>query len=116
LHKDPKQVDNGNLNPDAQSFKPDQEEATGTGKSNQVGAISAGNAGTANVPTQKVKVHSANGNSIEGLAMVDSGSNKSLIRKEFADKFGLVGETKKMKMYSMLQAVELELKILLSLI
>jgi hypothetical protein len=31
--------------------------------------------------------------------MVDSGSNKSLIRKEFADKLGLVGETKKMKMY-----------------
>ncbi|CAB4015909.1 Hypothetical predicted protein [Paramuricea clavata] len=80
LHKDPKQMDNGNLNPDAQPFKPDQ-------------------SGTANVPTQKVKVHSANGNSIEGLAMVDSGSNKSLIRKEFADKLGLVGETKKMKMY-----------------
>jgi hypothetical protein len=88
LHKDPKQVDNGNLNPDAQPFKPDQEEATGTGKSNQIGAISTGNAGTVNVPTQKVKVHSANGNSIEGLAMVDSGSNKSLIRKEFADKLG----------------------------
>jgi hypothetical protein len=99
LHKDPKQMDNGNLNPDAQPFKPDQEGATGTGKSNQVRAISAGNAGTANVPIQKVKVHSANGNSIEGLAMVDSGSNKSLIRKEFADKLGLVGETKKMKMY-----------------
>jgi hypothetical protein len=31
--------------------------------------------------------------------MVDSGSNKSLIRKEFADKLGLVGETKKMKMH-----------------
>jgi hypothetical protein len=90
LHKDPKQVD-------AQPFKPDQEGATGTGKSNQIAAISAGNAGTANVPTQKVKVHNANGNSIEGLAMVDSGSNKSLIRKEFADKLGLVGETKKDK-------------------
>ncbi|CAB4028854.1 Hypothetical predicted protein [Paramuricea clavata] len=61
--------------------------------------MSAGNAGTANVPTQKVKVHSANGNSIEGLAMVDSGSNKSLIRKEFADKLGLVGESKNMTMY-----------------
>ncbi|CAB4025183.1 Hypothetical predicted protein [Paramuricea clavata] len=97
--KDPKQVDNGNLNPDAQPFKPDQGEATGTGKSNQIGAISAGNAGTANVPTQKVKVHSANGNTIKGLAMVDSGSIKSLIRKEFADKLGLVGESKKMKMY-----------------
>ncbi|CAB3986904.1 Hypothetical predicted protein [Paramuricea clavata] len=69
LHKNPKQVDNGNLKPDAQPFKPDEEGATGTGKSNQ------------------------------GLAMVDSGSNKSLIRKEFADKLGLVGETKKMKMY-----------------
>jgi hypothetical protein len=99
LHKDPKQVVNGNLNPDAQPFKPDQEGATGMGKSNQVGAISACNAGTANVSTQKVKVHSHNGNSIEGLAMVDSGSNKSLIRKEVADKLGLVGETKKMKMY-----------------
>ena len=31
--------------------------------------------------------------------MVDSGSNQSLIRKEFADKLGLVGKTKKMKMY-----------------
>ena len=31
--------------------------------------------------------------------MVDSGSNQSLIRKEFADKLGLVGEAKKMKMY-----------------
>jgi hypothetical protein len=83
------------LNPDAQPFKPDQEGATGTGKSNQGGSFSAGNAGFANVPTQKVKVHSANGNSIEGLAMVDSGSNKNLIRKEFADKLGLVGEKKR---------------------
>ncbi|CAB4013716.1 Hypothetical predicted protein [Paramuricea clavata] len=31
---------------------------------------------------------------------IDSGSNQSLIRKEFADKLGLVGETKKMKMYA----------------
>jgi hypothetical protein len=53
LHKDPKQVDNGNLNPDAQPFKPDHEGATGMGKSNQIGAISAGNAGTANVPNLK---------------------------------------------------------------
>ena len=44
-------------------------------------------------------MHSAEGHAIEGLAMVDSGSNQSLIRKEFADKLGLVGETKKMKMY-----------------
>ena len=58
-------MDNGNLNPDAQPFKPDQEGATGMEKCNQVGAISAGNAGTENAPTQKVKVHSANGNSIE---------------------------------------------------
>jgi hypothetical protein len=79
LHKDPKQVDNGNLNPDAQLFKPGQEGATGMEKSNQVGAISAGNAGTANVPTQKVKVHSANGNSIEGLAMVDCGSHSERV-------------------------------------
>ncbi|CAB4015097.1 Hypothetical predicted protein, partial [Paramuricea clavata] len=54
LHKDPKQVDNRNLNPDAQPFKPDQDEATGTGKSNQI---------------------------------------------EFAEKLGVVGESKKMKMY-----------------
>jgi hypothetical protein len=39
------------------------------------------------------------GYAIEGLAMVDSGSNQSLIRKKFADKLGLAGETKKMKMY-----------------
>ena len=105
-------MDNGNLNPDAQPFKPDQEGATGTGKSNQVGAISAGNAGTANVPNQKVKVHSPNGNSIEGLAMVDSGSNgsnKSLIRKDFADKLGLIGKTKKMKMYDEDQAVMMKI-------
>jgi hypothetical protein len=92
-------MDNGNLNPDAQQFKADQEGATGTGKSNQVGAISTGNAGTENVPTLMVKVHSANGNSIERLAMVYIGSNKGLIWKEFAVKLGLVGETKKMKMY-----------------
>jgi hypothetical protein len=30
-------------------------------------------------------VHSANGNSIEGIAMVDSGSNKSHIRKECSE-------------------------------
>ncbi|CAB3991322.1 sushi, von Willebrand factor type A, EGF and pentraxin domain-containing 1 [Paramuricea clavata] len=75
---DPKQVDNDNLNPDAQPFKLDQDGATllQAQESPQDGVISTGNAGTANVPTQKVKVHSANGNSIEGLAMVDSGSNK----------------------------------------
>lgn len=64
-----------------------------------MGTVSASSAGTASVPIQKVKVHSANGYVIEGIAMVDSGSNQSLIRKEFADKLGLVGETKKMKMY-----------------
>ena len=45
--------------------------------------------------SRKLKVRSADGHAIEGLAMVDSGSNQSLIRKEFADKLGLVGETKK---------------------
>ena len=86
-------------------------------ETNQVGAISANSAGTANVPIQKVKVHGANGYAIEGLAMVDSSSNQCLIRKEFADKLGLIGETKKMKMYvagggtRVEDSAELDLKI-----
>ena len=92
LHKDPK-PEGKILDPSATSFKPPGQE------NNQIGAVSASNTGTTSVPIQKVKVHSANGYTIEGLAMVDSGSNQSLIRKEFADKLGLVGETKKMKMY-----------------
>lgn len=98
LHKDPKPDAKCNLNPNATSFKPHGLESNKE-KPNQVGAISANSARTANVPIQKAKVHSANGYAIEGLAMVDSGSNQSLIRKKFADKLGLAGETKKMKMY-----------------
>ena len=93
MHKDPKPEpdEKKNLNPNATLFKqPGQE-------TNQVGTVLAGSAGTASVPIQKVKVQSANGYAIEGLDMVDSGSNQSLIRKEFADKLSLVGQPEKMK-------------------
>ena len=94
LHKDPKPDDKKkDLDPNATPLKPSGQE------SNQLSSISVSSAGTASVPIQKVKVHTANGHAIEGLAMVGSGSNQSLIRKEFADKLGLVGEAKKMKMY-----------------
>ena len=73
LHKESKPDDKKNLDPNATPLKPPGRE------SNQVGSVSASSAGTACVPIQKVKVHSTDGHAIEGLAMVDSGSNQSLI-------------------------------------
>ena len=73
MHKDLKPDDKNDLDPNATPLKPSGQE------SNQVSSVSASSAGTASVPIQKVKVHSANGHAIEGLAMVDSGSSQSLI-------------------------------------
>ena len=98
MHKDPKQDEKNHLNPTLPAFNPQGLRANKE-ETNQVGTISTNSTGTANVPIQRVNVRSTNGVPIEGLAMIDSGSNQSLIRKEFADRLGLVGETKKMKMY-----------------
>ena len=76
LHKDPKPDDKKDLDPNATPLKPSGQESN---QVSSVSASSAGTAGTASVPIQKVKVHSANGHAIEGLAMVDSGSSQSLI-------------------------------------
>lgn len=86
-------------------------------KTNRVGTISTNSTGSANVPIQKVKVQSSSGVPVEALAMIDSGSNQSLIRKEFAERLGLVGEAKRMKMYvagggvRIENSVEVELRI-----
>ena len=96
LHKDKPP---SGLETKASPFKSFKQESGKEDKSNEVGTISTNFSGTANVPVQKVKVHGSNGTALQALAMMDSGSNQSLIRKEFAEKLGLVGETKRMKMY-----------------
>ena len=63
LHKESKPDDKKNLDPNATPLKPPGQE------SKQVGSISASSAGTACVPIQKVKVHSADRHAIEGLAI-----------------------------------------------
>ena len=89
LHKDKPP---SGLDPKASPFKSFKQESGKDWKSNEVGTILTNFSGT-------VKVHGSNGTALQALAMIDSGSNQSLIRKEFAEKLGLVGETKRMKMY-----------------
>ncbi len=96
LHKE--KMDPNALNPKAPPFNsngPSQH----SGGVNKVGAISINTSGTAHVPVQKIKVRNATGVPVEGLAMIDSGSNQTLVRREFAEKLELVGETRRMKMH-----------------
>lgn len=86
------------FNPKAQLFNPSAQDQVSE-EPNKVGAISINTLGTAHVPVQKIKVQNVRGVPVEGLAMIDSGYNQTLVRKEFAEKLGLVGETRRMKMH-----------------
>jgi hypothetical protein len=91
------------MNPNALNPKAPPFNSNGPGQPsggvNKVGAISINTSGTAHVPVQKSKVRNATGAPVEGLAMIDSGPNQTLVRRELAEKLGLVGETRRMKMH-----------------
>ena len=84
--------DRPTLNPFVPPFQPTSTTQTTTG------AVKVYSLGSTHLPVQLVNVRNAEGDPIKGLAMIDSGSNQTLIRKEFAQKLGLSGDPTKLRM------------------